>query len=144
VDVAFAVMVLEHVTRPQEFWDKLFDVLKPGGVFWGFTMDARHWFCAASLFLDRLGLKDLYLSYLLGKRGSQRYENYPVHYRCNKPPQVQRCAQRFRSCECINFARVGQINHYFPRPVRGLATLADRWAIASRQPGTLLAVRAVK
>jgi SAM-dependent methyltransferase len=144
VDVAFAVMVLEHVPKPQSFWDKLHEVLKPGGVFWGFTMDARHWFCAASLFLDRMQFKDLYLTYLLGRRGSQRYENYPVHYRCNTPEHMRRYARRFHSCECINFARIGQINSYFPRPLRGLASLVDRLAIARRRPGTLLAVRAVK
>jgi SAM-dependent methyltransferase len=144
VDVAFAVMVLEHVPKPQPFWNKIHEILRPDGVFWGFTMDARHWFCAASLFLDRLQLKDLYLTYLLGRRGSQRYENYPVHYRCNTPAQMSRYARRFRSCECINFARVGQINNYFPRALRGLASLVDRWSIARRQPGTLLAVRAVK
>jgi SAM-dependent methyltransferase len=144
VDVAFAVMVLEHVPRPQPFWDKLHEVLRPGGVFWGFTMDARHWFCTASLFLDRMQLKDLYLGYLLGRRGSQRYENYPVHYRCNTPAQMGRYARNFRSWECLNFARVGQINGYFPRSLRRLVSLVDRWAIARHRPGTLLAVRAVK
>lgn len=144
VDVAFAVMVLEHVPRPQPFWDKLHEVLKPGGVFWGFTMDARHWYCAASHFLDRMQLKELYLSFLLGQRGSDRYENYPVHYRCNSPQQLARFTRRFRSVECINFSRVGQINSYFPRPLRGVVSLVDRLAQARRQAGTLLAVRAVK
>src|SRR5947209_6592601 len=37
VDLAFAVMVLEHLAEPAQFWDKLYHVLRRGGVFWGFT-----------------------------------------------------------------------------------------------------------
>lgn len=47
VDVAFAVMVLEHIADPVRFIRKLHRVLVAGGVFWGFTMDVRHYFCAS-------------------------------------------------------------------------------------------------
>lgn len=40
IDVAFSVMVLEHVESPEIFWKKLHEVLKPGGVFWGFTVNS--------------------------------------------------------------------------------------------------------
>jgi 2-polyprenyl-3-methyl-5-hydroxy-6-metoxy-1,4-benzoquinol methylase len=49
VDVAYTVMVLEHLPHPQAFWDKLHQVLGDGGVFWGMTVDARHLFCQLSL-----------------------------------------------------------------------------------------------
>jgi len=52
IDVAFAIMVLEHLPRPEAFWDKLWHVLKDGGVFWGLTVDGRHWF-TARLALER-------------------------------------------------------------------------------------------
>jgi len=48
IDIAFACMVQEHLTTPQLFFDRLCDCLKPGGIFWGFTVDARHPFVAAS------------------------------------------------------------------------------------------------
>jgi SAM-dependent methyltransferase len=144
VDVAFAVMVLEHLPKPQGFWDKLHKVLKPGGVFWGVTVDARHWYCTASLFMERLAFKDIYLNLLLGHRGSDRYENYPVFYRCNHPTRIARYARRFQSCECINFGRIGQLNACLPRQLQPLVGLVDRWMLSRRQPGSLLAVRAVK
>ena len=69
VHVAFAIMVLEHLEHPQPFWDKLYDVLVPGGVFWGLTVDARHWFSSASIWSERLRVKDWYLNRLMGDRG---------------------------------------------------------------------------
>jgi SAM-dependent methyltransferase len=49
VDIAFAFMVLEHLEHPERFWEKVYEVLRPGGIFWGFTMDGRHYFPAISL-----------------------------------------------------------------------------------------------
>jgi SAM-dependent methyltransferase len=95
VHVAFAIMVLEHLADPQPFWDKLHEVLAAGGVFLAMTVDARHWFCKASLWTERLKLKELYLSWLIGNRGSDRYENYPVYYRCNTPERVAHYARAF-------------------------------------------------
>lgn len=143
VNVAFAVMVLEHLPEPSLFWAKLRDVLAPGGVFWGFTMDARHRFCRASLLAERLKIKDAYLRFLRGQRGRERYENYPVWYRCNTPEQAQACAMGFASCECLSLGRVGQLNYYLPRPLHAFANGLDRWDLWRDRPGSILAVRAV-
>jgi SAM-dependent methyltransferase len=142
VDVAFAVMVLEHVPEPRRFWNKLREVLAPGGVFWGFTMDGRHRFCRASRLAERLKIKDIYLRFLRGERGSERYENYPVHYRCNTPAQVQACARGFATCECLTLGRVGQLDYYLPRSLRPVANGLDRWDIWRGRPGSILAIRA--
>ncbi|PIW60165.1 MAG: hypothetical protein COW13_03930, partial [Candidatus Omnitrophica bacterium CG12_big_fil_rev_8_21_14_0_65_50_5] len=83
VDLAWAVMVLEHLERPELFWDKLSQVLKPGGIFWGITVDARHWFVWGSQMMESLRVKDAYLNVVRGTRGVDRYENYPVYYRSN-------------------------------------------------------------
>ncbi len=144
VHVAFAIMVLEHLPRPQAFWDKVYDVLADGGVFWGLTVDARHWFTHASLWTERLKIKELYLRALLGRRGVERYENYPVYYRSNTPDQIAAYTGRFRSRECINFARVGQLTPLFPRFVHPLVKALDRRTLRGRRPGTLLAVRIAK
>lgn len=144
VHVACAIMVLEHLPDPQPFWDKLHEVLVPGGVFWGLTVDARHPFCAISSGMGRLRLKDAYLRLRYGRRGEDRYENYPTFYRSNTPEQVERLASAFRSCEAINFAREGQYSNYLPRPLQPLARWHDRRDMRRGRPGTLLAVRAVK
>jgi len=144
IDVAFAIMVLEHLGDPQPFWDKLWDVLAPNGVFWALTVDGRHPFCRGSLWMQKLHFKDLYLNGVFGERGTDRYENYPVHYRCNTPEQVEAFARRFTSCDFVNFARVGQLNAYYPRVFHGLASAVDRRLIRHIKVGTLLAVRAEK
>lgn len=144
VDVAFAVMVLEHLRDPQPFWDRLFEVLKVGGVFFGFTIDARHWFAKASRIAEALRLKDWYLDRLHGRRGETRYANYPVFYRCNTPAQVASCATRFRSIECTSFGKLGQMDYYLPTGLRGIARTIDRLDSALDRPGSLLVVRAVK
>jgi len=33
IDIAFSVMVLEHIEKPRAFWNKIYDVLKKGGIF---------------------------------------------------------------------------------------------------------------
>jgi SAM-dependent methyltransferase len=144
IDIAFAIMVLEHLSDPQPFWDGLWDALAPGGVFWGLTVDGRHPFCLGSLWMQRLGLKALYLNGVLGERGMDHYENYPVFYRCNTPAQIEGFARRFTSCDFVNFARVGQLNPYYPKAFHGLASAVDRRLIRHIKVGTLLAVRAEK
>lgn len=141
IDVAFAVMVLEHIAEPKPFLSKLANVLADNGVFWGFTMDARHYFTRLSRWADALGVKDRYLDALHGARGSQRYENYPVFYRLNAPKQFQRHAATFSRMDFISFARVGQLNHYVPRPLRFVTNFVDRLAMALGVPGSIIAVR---
>jgi SAM-dependent methyltransferase len=145
IDLAYSVMVLEHLPHPQPFWDKLHEVLGVGGVFWGLTIDARHLFSRLSLCADRLGVKNFYLDRVLGPAADQgRYQNYPTHYRTNRPRHVQRLARAFRSCDCISFSRVGQWSAFLPRGLRGLADHIDRIAIRRGWPGTLLIIRAIK
>jgi SAM-dependent methyltransferase len=144
VHVAFAIMVLEHLPRPQAFWDKVYDVLADGGVFWGLTVDARHWFTHASLWTERLKIKEIYLRALHGRRGAERYENYPTYYRSNTPDRIAAYTERFRSRECVNFGRVGQLTPLFPRFIHPLVKALDRRAERRRRPGALLAVRIAK
>jgi SAM-dependent methyltransferase len=144
VDVAYAIMVLEHLSEPQRFWDKVWDVLVAGGVFWGLTVDSRHWFCRYSRWFDRLRVKELYLRFLLGRRGEERYENYPVFYRSNSPEQIVPLVGRFQRRDFFNFARVGQCNSYFPRLLRPFVSAWDRRAVRRNRPGTLLAIRVQK
>jgi SAM-dependent methyltransferase len=144
VNVAFAIMVLEHLKDPQPFWDRLLDVLAPGGVFWALTVDARHWVCQASLWLERLRLKELYLTYLLGNRGQERYENYPVYYRCNAPRQIAQYAKRFSSVNCWPLFRQHQCLSLFPPMVRSVLRRVVSTDGKPTSRGANLVVRAVK
>lgn len=144
IDIAFAVMVLEHIQDPALFWDKVHKVLKPGGVFWGFTVDARNWFVGASTVTEKLGIKDRYLDALHGKKGEERYENYGVFYRTNRPSQVRRYADRFSEVTSINLTKVGQLDFYLPRRLKRFGRILDRIAMRVGWPGAILVVRARK
>ena len=144
IDIAFCVMVLEHIKEPKSFIEKLHRVLRPGGVFWGFTVDTRHWFPLVSTVADRLRVKELYLRLTRGERGVDRYENYPVYYRMNNPNDVLPLTKMFRSHSFVNFYRPGQLDFYCGsalRPVgRGLEKISHRCGV----PGVLLAIRLQK
>lgn len=144
VDVAFCVMVLEHLAAPCEFFKKLHEVLREGGVFWGFTVDSRHWFATASMLAKKLRFTDWYLNLLQGKAGESRYENYAVYYRSNTPEQLKQLTTGFRSTAVLNFHRIGQMDYYLPKGVRWLGRLADRYLRARGLPGSILAVRVVR
>ncbi len=144
VDIAFTVMVLEHFDDPKLFWDKLHLALRPSGVFWGFTVDARHLFVSASLLAEKLYIKNLYLNMLHGKRGEERYENYKVYYRSNTPVEIEQMTKSFHTRSLLNFQRLGQLDHYFPVGLRWIGRSYDRIAIRMGWPGSILAVRLEK
>lgn len=144
VDIAFAVMVLEHIAEPQVFWSKVHRVLRKGGCFWGMTVDARHWFVLGSTLMEKLGVKDIYLDKLHGKRGQERYENYPAFYRANTPAQIARFASGFSSISVLNLSRVGQLDFYIPGRLRRLGRWMDSLAMHVGLPGALMAVRMEK
>lgn len=144
VDIAFSIMVLEHIAEPIFFWDKVYEILRPGGTFWGFTMDARHYFVWISSLLDKFGIKDSYLNFLHGKRSHGRYENYKTYYRCNTPHRIAVATKRFRKRHFLNFYRIGQLDYYIPVKLRWLLRCLDRLAIRMGFPGSVMAVRLVK
>jgi len=144
VHVAYATFVLEHLNDPEAFLRKIHECLVPGGVFWAFTVDARHPFTFASKLMERLGLKGVYLNTLRGRRGVERYENYPTVYRINSPRQVRRFSGRFARTECASLLRPGQMDYYLPRFARGPAHLLERVAGFLHMPGAILVVRLSK
>jgi len=144
VSVAFASFVLEHVAEPRRFFARVHDVLVPGGEFWGFTVDVRHYFSFASHLLERLALKDGYLDRVRGRRVEGRYENFPTFYRANSPRRLARYTAGFARAGFCSMHRVGQVRNYFPYRLRPLADRIDRLTIALGLPGSLLLVRLTK
>lgn len=146
VDLAYAAMVLEHVAEPGAFFARLADVVRPGGVFWGFTVDRRHYFSWLSQLMGLLGVKDRYLDRVRGRRGEAgaRYENYPTCYRCNTPAALARLAGQDFSLQTWSLHRVGQLDGYMPWRLRRLSRLADRLVLRWGLPGSVLVVRAVR
>ena len=144
INVAWSVMVLEHVTEPPSFWKRLWDVLDHDGVFWGFTVDARHYFARLSGWAERLGLSSWILRRLQATKGKGHYEHYPVVYRANSPRQIQGHVQSFARCDFVSFRRVGQFDPYLPKWTHRPVHVLDALLMKLGRPGALLAVRLEK
>lgn len=145
VDVAYAVMVLEHVTDPKHFFAKVEQVLAPGGVFFGFTVDANHWFRKASVGMENLGVKEAYLDLIRGKRGENtRYENFPTAYLCNTDKQLKHLLEPRFKVSTLSLHKIGQLDYYFPSFLRPFSRLVDRATMAVTTSGSTLVVHAKK
>lgn len=143
VDLAFSVMVMEHIRHPAIFWEKLHTVLKPGGVYWGFTVEKRHPFAVLSLLMGKLGAKDRYLG-LLRKSESEEYENYPVCYRANTPAAIRNQTLKFSRTEFIPLRRKENMDYYLPRRLQCLGRLYGNLAHKLNLPISILVTRVVK
>jgi SAM-dependent methyltransferase len=125
VDIAFAVMVLEHLPEPERFWDHVHRTLKPGGVFWGFTVNGRHPFTLISAATGKLGIKDRYLDWVKGAGPENRHENYPTFYRANTEDALRVQTKAFSSMDLLCFKRARELAWYLPKGLKGLAGVYD-------------------
>ena len=144
VDICYSVMVLEHVLDPQMFWRKVYAVLRPGGVCWGFTVDSSHWFARFSTLAERMRIKGTYLNWLLGTGTRERYENYPTHYGSNTPEQIEVLTSMFERVDVIFMKCPGQTRSYFPERLRWISDLMDRMFSGDTRRGANLAIRVQK
>ena len=144
IDLAYAVMVAEHVADPAAFMASLARVMRKGGVFWAFTIDARHWSAWASMFLERTHLKSFYMNTVLGARGKDRWQNYPVEYKLNSPRQLARYAADFSSVDCLSLYRAGAESSSLPALLKGPNKLLDSVLEAAGAPGSNFVFRLVR
>jgi SAM-dependent methyltransferase len=128
VDIAYAVMVMEHVADPIAFWSRLYDILAPGGVFVAFSVNGAHWFAPLTRFLSLAKLKTRYLNLVHGERGTERYADYPVYYRTNTANQIKRVARGFRTVETMMFGAAGNVASYAPRRLQPIVRAVDKLA----------------
>jgi len=129
-DAAVAFVVVEHVATPRAFLEKVFRLLKPGGVFYATTVSSHHPFAWTVRVIERLGLKRAFVG-----RTEARVNEYPAYYRMNSPRAVAPLARE------IGFSRADFYYHpcvqwdvYFPRWVRFAPNLYDRM-VGIRVPG---------
>jgi len=142
VDVAYAVMVLEHVSDPAAFWSRLREILTPGGVFVAFSVNGAHWFAPIARFMSIIKLKSKYLDLLHGKLGTERYEDYPVYYRTNTPRQIRRHTRQFRAVRTDLFGPAGNVASYAPGPLQPIVRAVDSLTYRLLGQSTNIAIRA--
>jgi SAM-dependent methyltransferase len=144
IDVAYSVMVMEHVTHPTAFFERLHTLLADGGVYLAFTVDARHWFSKVSTAMESTGVKDFYLNKLKGKRGSERYENFPTAYLCNTPRQLEKLGGDKFSINTVSLHKLGQMEYYLPKILHSASRGLDRLTMSLNAPGSGLLIVARK
>lgn len=144
IDLAFAVFVIEHLRCPRKFFDQLFKILVPGGVFWGFTIDLRHVFALVSLMADGLGVKGSILKWLGDTEAMRGPGHYRTFYRANTPSAIQRMAPRFNSVRVMNLHQEGQFDAYLPGWAHRGSRWLDRFMAGVGLPGPMLVVRLEK
>jgi SAM-dependent methyltransferase len=144
VHIAFAVMVMEHLAEPSVFWNRLREILVPGGVFLAFTVNAAHWFAPVCRLSTLLKVKGLYLDVLLGTKGPKRYADYPVYYRTNTRARIAKLAEGFSSVEAVPCGPVGIVSYYAPPIIRPAVRAFDTLAYLLNRQRINLIVRAVR
>lgn len=117
VDFAWAFMVLEYLTTPELFFAQLYRVLRPGAVFWAFTIDARH-----------------YGTGLLPQRGA-------LKLRCNTPRQLASLTSQFQKLDIMSFRRAGGAVGHLPRVALPICFAIDKLLAWTGKPGPTFAVR---
>jgi len=125
------------------FFDSVHKVRKPGGVFWGFTIDARTPYAKLSRAMLMLAVRDRYLDLMFAGR-EKRHKNYPTYYAANTPAQIALVARQFARVETISLHHIGILDGVLPKFMRPLSHLLDRATLRYGWPGTNLAVRLVK
>jgi len=91
-DVVFSVYVLEHITDPASFAAACARVLRPGGEWFGLTLNVRQYFGAATWAASRLNAADWLLHRLKGDDLVHDH-HFPTVYRFNSVSAIRRhCA----------------------------------------------------
>ena len=120
VDLAFSVMVTEHVPDPAAFLGAVHRVLRKGGVYWGFTVNRRHWFSIASTVASRLHLKTAYLQWLNGANDKEDYLDYPTFYRLNSAAAFRCGDPKFAHVYTRSYGAVDAAAGYVAGPLKGV------------------------
>lgn len=126
-DVLFAMMVLEHVTHPVEFFSACRALLKPGGTFFAVTPNLWHYFGLITNCCSMLRMEEWVLDRLIGTRRKAEY-HFPTAYQINSPSAIRRMLTRtgFRSVEFRCFDAPYGYNYVIPQPLRWFPQLYSR------------------
>lgn len=123
-DMAYSYNVVEHVLNEEAFLAKALEVLKPGGVYWSMSPNARHPFTMIVRLLQSLGLK-----YVYRRSIAPQANDYPAYYRLCNAKKVLRAIQKLDlPVARIDFYHLPNVqwDSFFPRRLRFLAHFIDR------------------
>jgi SAM-dependent methyltransferase len=137
-DLAFSVFVLEHVCDPWAFTRACAQVLKPGGILMGITVNKWQYFGLSTWAVTRLGLAEQLLARLRSPEAIDEY-HFPTEYRMNTvramSRQLEACGFSFAEFRCWDLPEMYE--PYLPPRVRGFAKRYNRWAYKIGAPNLM-------
>jgi len=137
-DVVLSVYVAEHVTRPAAFAAASARVLRPGGEWFGLTLNVRHYFGAATWATSRIGASDWLLRRVAGNRLVHEH-HFPPAYRMNSVRALRGlCAQAgFERLDVRCYDATDRYQWYLPGGTRWFAPAYTRLVYAAGRPGLM-------
>lgn len=88
-DVVFSANVLEHVRNPGMMFQEIRRILKPGGVFWGKTVNQWHY-----MVIIARSTPNFFHRFYNQLRGRNLDDTFPTVYRCNTEKTLRRYGRR--------------------------------------------------
>jgi SAM-dependent methyltransferase len=137
-DVVMSVYVAEHVTEPAAFAAASARVLRPGGEWFGLTLNVRHYFGAATWATSRIGASDWLLHRLAGNRLVHEH-HFPPAYGMNSVRALRGlCAQAgFERLDVRCYDATDRYQWYLPGGTRWFAPAYTRLVYAVGRPGLM-------
>jgi len=131
-DIIYAHYVVEHVSDPSSFFQKVHALLRPGGRFIFMTPNAKHYFVKIARVIAAVGLETPILKLL---HPGAAAVHYPTKYLVNDADVVERLAREtgFSRCDFAYFEH-GDLRSYFPRSLRWIPTGLERVLAGLRRP----------
>jgi SAM-dependent methyltransferase len=123
IDIAYSCLVMEHVTKPREFMAAVYRCLKPGGVYFFMTINARHYFARITRTVRAVRLDEFLLRVVRPKEQVDEY-HYPVAYKFNSERTIDRvCTDIGFEPPRYVYAEPSGPEPYFPGPLRPIYLL---------------------
>lgn len=129
-DIAYSYNVVEHVENVSSFLQKAIEIVKPGGVYWSMSPNARHPFTLVTRVAQALRLKSIYR-----RRVNPLANDYPAYYRVSHDKRILRVIKEM----ALPVSRIDfyyepcvQWDTYFPPALRGIPHFLDRTLLLHR------------
>ena len=137
-DVAMSVYVVEHVTDAAAFAMANAQVLRPGGDWFGLTLNVHHYFGATTRAMSRIGASDWLLQRLVGDELLHQH-HFPPAYRLNSVRALRRAcaAAGFERLEVRCYDATERYQWYLPPGLRWFAPTYTSLAYAVGRPGLM-------